>query len=206
MVGRLLAVGASELRRPSRFGRSMVAAIFAGATGMAEWTGSTAGFGDTQPGLDRAKDIIVEFACATQSAALSAANERKQRAAEQVGGVAEAVRAAARSLDRSQIPTAARYFDRAAGQVEDLAQALRERRWGELIGDIEDVARRQPVLFVVGAVAVGFLAGRFLALSPRRQEAAPAPGAAVTAAISSASGNGELDGWAGRGGDPRGMP
>ena len=180
---------------------------------MAEWTGSTAGFGDTQPGLDRAKDIIVEFACATQSAALSAANERKQRAAEQVGGVAEAVRAAARSLERSQIPTAARYVDRAAVQVEDFARALRERRWGELIGDIDYVARRQPVLFVFGAVAVGFLVGRFLAVSTQHGGPAPAANPAVTAAISSASGNGELasgngelGGWTGRGGEPREMP
>jgi hypothetical protein len=173
---------------------------------MAEWTGSTAGFGDTQPGLDHAKDILLEFACATQSAALSAANERKQRAAEQVGGLAEAVRVAARSLDRSQIPTAARYVDRAAAQVEDLAQALRERRWGELIGDIEDVARRQPVLFIAGAMAVGFLVGRFLAVSTRWVEPAPAPNQAVTAAILGASGNSELDGWTGRGEVPRETP
>lgn len=173
---------------------------------MAEWTGSTAGFGDTQPGLDRAKDILVEFACATQSAALSAANERKQRTAEQVGGVAEAVRAAARSLDRSQIPTAARYVDRAAEQVEDLARALRERRWGELVGDIESVARRQPVAFVIGALAVGFLIGRFLAISTQRYEPAPASNPSVTAAISSDGGNGELAGWTGRGPEPRDTP
>lgn len=159
---------------------------------MAEWTDSTQGFGGTQPGLDRAKDIVVEFACATQSAALSAANERKRRFGEQVGGLAEAVRSAARSLDRSQTPTAARYVDRAAEQIEDLGHALRERRWGELVADVELVARRQPGLFVAGAIAVGFLIGRFLAVANRdgnavpMSEGGPAP---VTAAISSASGN-----------------
>ncbi len=173
---------------------------------MAEWTGSTAGLGDTQPGLDRAKDILVEFACATQSAALSAANERKQRAAEQIGGVAEAVRSAARSLDRSQIPTAARYVDRAAEQVEDLARALRERRWGELIGDIEHVARRQPVPFVIGAVAVGFVIGRFLSISMPRYEPAPASSSSAAAAIPSTSGNGEFAGWTDPGADRRELP
>ncbi len=176
---------------------------------MAEWTGSTEGFGNTQPGLDRAKDIVVEFACATQSAALSAANERKERVAQQVGGIAEAVRSAARSLDRSQTPTVARYVDRAAAQVDDLAHALHERRWGELIGDLEMVARRQPALFVTGAVAVGFLIGRFLSLSNRHQngmpmsEGGPAP---VTAAISSASGNDRLHGWGNPGAEPRETP
>ncbi|HEY3911984.1 MAG TPA: hypothetical protein VGM07_19150 [Stellaceae bacterium] len=176
---------------------------------MAEWTDSTQGFGNTQPGLDRAKDIVVEFACATQSAALSAANERKQRVAEQVGGIAEAIRSAARSLDRSQTPTAARYADRAAEQIEDLAHALRERRWGELIGDLEMIARRQPALFVTGAVAVGFLIGRFLSVSNRpadgmpMSEGGPAP---VTAAISSGSGNDRLGGWTDEGTEPRELP
>jgi hypothetical protein len=178
---------------------------------MAEWTGSTGGDGDTQPGFDRAKDILVEFACATQSAALSAVNERKQRAAEQAGGIAEALRSASRSLARSQIPTAARYTDRAADQIEDIARALRERRWGELVEDVEQIARRQPVLFVAGAVATGFLIGRFLSVSAAHGEdrtisdTQPAK-EEVTAAISSASGNEHPAGWAEQGGEPREMP
>jgi hypothetical protein len=176
---------------------------------MAEWTEPTQGFEDGQPGLDRAKDIIVEFACATQSAALAAANERKQRAAEQVGGIAEALRSASRSLARSQIPAAARYTDRAATQIEDVARALRERRWGELIDDIEHVARRQPVLFVAGAVATGFLIGRFLSIATARGDdstmSTPAKDA-VTAAVSSGSGNTRPDGWTNQSAAPRELP
>jgi hypothetical protein len=178
---------------------------------MAEQTDSTAGFGDTQPGLERAKDIVAEFACATQSAVLSLANEQKQRAAQQVGGVAEAVRSAARSLKGSQSPAAARYADQAAERVEELSHSLREHRWGELIGEIEGVARRQPAWFVIGAVAAGFLAGRFLSVSTRddnapRSKGALSPTEAVTAAVSSASGNGRLAGWTDENPEPREMP
>jgi hypothetical protein len=178
---------------------------------MAERTDSTAGFGDAQPGLERAKAIVAEFACATQSAILSLANEQKQRAAQQVGGAAEAVRAAARSLERSQSPTIARYADRAAEQIDELSRSLRARRWGEIIGDVEGVARQRPALFVIAAVAAGFLAGRFLAI-PTHCDKAPLPeGAltpteAVTAAVSSASGNGGLASWTDEGREPREMP
>jgi hypothetical protein len=175
---------------------------------MAERTDSTAGFGDRQPGLERAQAIVGELACATQAAVMSVAEEQKQRAAQQVGGIAEAVRSAARSLDRSQIPTVARYADRTAAQIEDLSRALRERRWGELVGDLEDVARRQPVLFVAVAVAAGFLVGRFLSVPTRWDDARSRRGGlrpteVVTAAVSSASGNGRLSGWAGEGAEPR---
>jgi hypothetical protein len=177
---------------------------------MAEWTDSAQHYEDAQPSLDRAKDIIVEFACATRAAALTAADERKQRAAEQVGGIAEALRSASRSLARSQIPTAARYTDRAAEQIEEVARALRERRWGELVEDVEQVARRQPALFVAGAVAIGFLIGRFLLLSSgdaarAMSETQPA-GDAVTAAISSASGHDQPPGWTEPDAGPREMP
>jgi len=178
---------------------------------MAERTDSTAGFDDTPPGLERARAIVAEFACATKSAVLSLVNGQKQCAAQQVGGAAEAVRAAARSLERSQSPTGARYADRAAEQIEELSRSLRARRWGEIIGEVESVARRQPVLFVIGAVAAGFLAGRFLSI-PTHHDNAPlsegvlTPTEAVTAAVSSASGNGGLAGSADQGPASREVP
>jgi hypothetical protein len=177
---------------------------------MAERNESTADFEDTQPGLERAKAIIGEFACATQSAALSLADEQKRRAAQQVDSVAEAVRSAARSLDRSQSPLAGRFFEQAAVEIEEFSRSLRERRWGELIGDIEEVARRRPTLFVLAAVAAGFLAGRFLSVSTQDDsarrpisEGALPPTEAVTAAVSSASGNGRLSSWRGENPEPR---
>jgi hypothetical protein len=177
---------------------------------MAEWTDSTAGFDDAQPGLERAKAILTEFACAAQSAAVSLANEQKHRAAQQVDRLAHATRSAARSLERSESPAAAHVVDRVGEQIESLSHALRERRWGELIGDLEEVARRRPLLFIAAAIAVGFISGRFLSISgePYRSNLrrASAPRDTVTAAISSASGNGTLTGWTDPGSEPRAAP
>lgn len=168
---------------------------------MAESIGSTNGV-DAQPNIERAKMILTELTSAAQSAAISVVDEQKSRAASQVGGVAAAVRAAARSLERSQSPAAADYVDTAARQIETFADMLRERRWAEIAAELEEMARHRPALFVAGAVAVGFFVGRFLSAAsrgrePSRQNPARATEGTVAAAVSSASGNGngQLASW-----------
>jgi hypothetical protein len=166
---------------------------------MAEPTDPTRGVDHAQPSMERAKMILTELACATQSAALTAVDEQKARAAAQVSGVAAAVRAAAHSLELSQQSAAADCVGSAARQIEALADTIRERRWAELASDLEEVASRQPALFVAGAVALGFLVGRFLSAGSRRSDSssivARATESTVAAAVSSASGNGELAHW-----------
>jgi hypothetical protein len=166
---------------------------------MAGRTDSTTGAADSRPGRQRAKAILAELADAAASAAWSAVDQHKEHHAQQVGAVAEAARAAARSLERSQIPMAARYADRAADQIDEFSRSLRASSWVDLLGDVEDIARRRPALFAAGAVAAGFLAGRFLSVAAppekaRRETAmgTPAPDDAVAAAASNGAGTGTL--------------
>jgi hypothetical protein len=56
----------------------------------------------------------------------------------------------------------AQYIDDAAGQVEKFSQYLRDKNINDMFGDVKMMARRQPELFVAGALAAGFLLGRFL--------------------------------------------
>lgn len=181
---------------------------------MAEWTDPNTSIGGAGRSLERAKTILSELGDATRSAAQSLADEQKARAAAKAGGFAEALRSAARSLDRSQNSTVARYADQAADRAGDFARTLRERRWGEIIADTDRFARAQPALFILGAIAVGFIAGRFLSLPANGAvEARPRWGAAgsrgnaaaVTAAISSGEGQGTAGSTGGGsiGGEPR---
>ena len=177
---------------------------------MAERTDSTAGDGDPAPGVERAKAILAELAEAACSAALSAVTQQKQRGARQVGGIAEAVRAAARSLDRSDSPLAAGYAEQAADRIEEFSRSLGEYSWQDIVGEVETVARRRPALFVAAAVAAGFLTGRLLSLpAPRtrtqraRHNGMLRPEDAVAAAVSSAAGNGAATGWIGDNAKPR---
>jgi hypothetical protein len=168
---------------------------------MAERTDSTIGAGDSRPSRQRAKAILAELADAAMSAALSGVSQHKERHAQQAGALAEAARAAARSLERSQSPMASGYAHRTADQIDQFSRSLREYSWVDLLGDVEAIARRHPGLFVVGAVAAGFIAGRFLSVPPPAEKArgaaavgAPRPDEAIAAAVSSAAGNSGLAG------------
>jgi ElaB/YqjD/DUF883 family membrane-anchored ribosome-binding protein len=146
--------------------------------------------------------VIGEFVDAARSAAESLLNEQKREIADRVSGVAEALRSAVDPLQRSQNRVVARHVERAAGQVEGVSHTLRDRRWSELVADTEEFARRQPTWFVLGAVATGFLLGRFFWASagsePEPQHVDRASGGSesrvVTAAVASASGIGESAG------------
>jgi ElaB/YqjD/DUF883 family membrane-anchored ribosome-binding protein len=111
---------------------------------------------------EREASVFAEFVDAAQSAAESMLEEQRQQVAEKVSGIAEALRNAAKSLDQSQNRALAGYVDQAADQVASIYRTVRERHWSEIVADTEDFARRQPTLFVLGAVATGFLVGRFL--------------------------------------------
>lgn len=97
---------------------------------------------------------------AARHRASSFAEEQKQAGADQAKGLAEATHRAADQL-RDVSPQIAHYVHEAASSIEGMARALRERSPGELIGQAEDLARRQPVAFFGAAVLAGFALARF---------------------------------------------
>jgi hypothetical protein len=113
--------------------------------------------------------------------ATSQITTQKERAAGGLGSVAQALRQTGQELRGQEQDTIGRYADTVAQQVERFAGYLRERDAAELVDDAEDLARRQPGLFLGGAVALGFLGTRFLMSSGRRTQRrqralAPVPG------------------------------
>jgi ElaB/YqjD/DUF883 family membrane-anchored ribosome-binding protein len=162
--------------------------------------GGAAGHHDTaQIGGARAGSVVTEFLDAARSAAESLLEEQKRQVADRVSGVGEALRSAIGPLDRSQSAIVARVVEQAADRVENFSRTLRNRHWNELVADTENYARRQPTLFVLGAIATGFLLGRLLwsTTGPEQQGADATRGGettrAVTAAVSSGSDAGAGD-------------
>jgi hypothetical protein len=159
--------------------------------------GGAAGRHGTPPAsADRAGNVVVEFLDAARSTAESLLEEQKRQVAERVSGLGEALRNAVGPLDRSKNAIIARIVGQAADRVESFARTVRDRRWNDLVADTEDFARRQPALFVFGAVATGFVVGRFLWIVTDRQlgeREVPRRDTtrAVTAAVSSGSGAGD---------------
>ena len=125
-------------------------------------TGSTTG--QLRPeAVGAVEDIKAEGAGVAEAArtqVLGFAEEQKQRGAEQAEGVARTVHDAAGQLQEKS-PEIARYVQEAASAVDGLARNLRDSSPGQLMGQMEDLARRQPVAFFGAAVLAGFALARF---------------------------------------------
>jgi hypothetical protein len=103
--------------------------------------------------------------------ARSAIDERKEGLAQDVGDFAHALRASASDLQVHRKAYVAHYVEQAASSVEQIADTLHRQDLTGLMRRTEDFARRQPGLFVGGAVAAGFALARFLKSSAERRTA-----------------------------------
>ena len=106
--------------------------------------------------------------------AYSAADKQKDAAAQQVGSWAQALRTASEDLRNQGQDIVAGYIGQAADGLERASGTVRERDVDDLIGTVEDFARRQPVAFLGGAVAAGFGLARFMRSSAERRRSAAA--------------------------------
>jgi hypothetical protein len=148
---------------------------------------STAGTSQTTPGtVDQAQDKIGEVAGQAQAAAGEMADQAKQQATSQLEAqkgravdslvsVAHALRQTSQHLHEQQQDPVGGYVEQAAERVERVTNYLRTRDVPQLVAETQDFARRQPGLFVAGAVALGFLGARFLISSGHRAAAQRPP-------------------------------
>lgn len=98
-------------------------------------------------------------------------DQRSTNAGEQVHSTANDVRSVAEELRRQGKETPARLAEQVADRVDSLGSYLRNADGERMIGDVEHYARKQPWAVAAGAVALGFVASRFLkASSGRRYE------------------------------------
>jgi len=112
------------------------------------------------------KEIGSEMASAVRDSATTLFEEQRNRAADEIAALGEALRRSAESFEGGG--TVARYAGDAARQIGDFATTLRGRSWNDMVGDVEDFARRWPMAFMAAAVGIGFAAGRFLMASGGR--------------------------------------
>jgi hypothetical protein len=88
--------------------------------------------------------------------------ERKRATADEIGAVAEVLRAGIREMHhQEQPPLIVSYAEQAASRLDQYSRTLRERNVNTLVRQAEDFAHRQPGVFVGGAVVAGFLLARF---------------------------------------------
>jgi hypothetical protein len=138
--------------------------------------------GPDQSTKDQAKEKVQETAQQVQQKAgevkeqargrlTSELDNRSTQAGEQVQSVAGSVRRTSENLRIEGQEGPAKIMDAVAERAERFGGYLKQSDADRMLRDVEDFARRQPWLFAVGGLALGFVASRFLkASSGRRYE------------------------------------
>ena len=120
---------------------------------------------------DQAKQTVAQATDQAREQVTSRLDDQINRAAEGLGGVAQALRQASQQVQEQNQGAFRQYIDTAADQVERLSGYLRSNDLGQIVGQVEDFARRQPALFLGGAFVLGLFGARFLkSSSPRSSD------------------------------------
>jgi len=94
------------------------------------------------------------------------AGSQMSRAGDVLQSVAQAIRSTG-DQPRQEQPQVAGFADTAASQVDRFAGRIRTSSPGDMIAEAEQFARRQPAVFLGGALLLGAIAARFLKASPQ---------------------------------------
>jgi hypothetical protein len=123
-------------------------------------TGST-GSDIREKVLDKASTL----ASGAKDGARAQYDQKKDTALNELENLASALRSVGEQSGGSMVSTAA---SAAASRIESFSRSLEGKQLDDIVGDVERFARRNPAAFVGTAVAIGFLASRFLKSSSSR--------------------------------------
>jgi len=133
-------------------------------------TGTTA---DKPSRTDEAKEKAQQAASTAQQKigeqVKTSIDSGKDRAAEALGGFAQALTSSSQELRDRNMTVPGQYVEQAGEQLRRASDYLRDTNVDQLARSAEDFARRQPAVFLGGIFAVGFLAARLLKASQNRQ-------------------------------------
>lgn len=136
----------------------------------------------------QAKQYAGDMTIRAKDKSRSMFEQQKEAAVGQLDTVAQALHRTAEELQQSANPQVAQYIDMAATKIESLGGRLREKDLDTLLNDTQNLARRNPGIFLAGTVAAGFLIARFLKSSSERHLSLPAPDRSATVGTMPGSG------------------
>jgi hypothetical protein len=120
--------------------------------------------------MDQAREQTGQAMDEVRGNAFQMMDQQKHRAADGLGSVASALRQTGDNLQNGDQGAIGQYANRAADTVDQLAQQIRDKSVDQLFSEAEQFARREPEIFLGGAVLLGLLASRFLKASARRSQ------------------------------------
>ncbi len=142
--------------------------------------GSTAATGSDGGTTDQVKEQVREKAQVAQDRARGAmgqargriseqVDQRSTQAGERIAGTASDVRSIAEDLRNQGKDAPATLAEQVASQADRVGDYLKGASGDRILRDVEDFARRQPMLVTAAGLALGFAASRFLKASSSRR-------------------------------------
>ena len=118
--------------------------------------------GSAKKMVAKAKEASSKLATEAVSAARNAANEGKDRASEALTSVSKAVEGAATLIEEKVGPAYGGYAHKAADQVSGFAKTLQSKDIDDIISDTREFVRKQPMIAIGAAAAIGFVLTRLV--------------------------------------------
>jgi hypothetical protein len=144
-------------------------------TNTTDFTSQSSGSGDTmteqvkqqtQQTAQQVQQTASQAVDTAKQQATSVAAGRKDQTAQSLSTMAQTLRESGQQLQDQGEGAAGQVITRAADGVERFSGYLQSRTINDIVAEVENIARRQPVAFVGGAIALGFALSRFLKSSP----------------------------------------
>lgn len=133
------------------------------ATGKAKETGAEV--------ADTLRSSVHDAAGKVSSEVSGAADKARSGAAQEVKQIADALHTAAGELHEGS--SQRRMFDKLAENVDHMSRAMNDKNLGDMMSDLNDLARRNPMLFLSGAALAGFAATRLATASSPDKRSTP---------------------------------
>ena len=111
-----------------------------------------------QAAADTIKSRAAETSTRVKDTATEMVHEHREQAADRIGSMGSALDESARSVEQED-PNIAWLTRQASSRLQDAAEYVRTCSWQRLRDDSADFARRHPVAFFGGMLALGALAG-----------------------------------------------
>lgn len=121
------------------------------------------------PDSEKVKTDAAEVVKKAQSAGKQKLETGKTTAAEGADKIAGVIEQASEQLKENDLGTLAHYANQIGSSIKSFSDQLRNRNVDDLLRDAQKIARRNPTVFFLGSIAVGFAVSRFLKASADRE-------------------------------------
>lgn len=128
---------------------------------------TTTGAGTRDELKGRARDSAADVKGAAAKRAESLFDNQKNAAAEQTHKLSQVLHKMGDEFDQQQQTTFSRWANQLADQTDRMSDQLRHQDLQRLLHNAGAYSRREPMLFMGGAIAAGFVVSRFLRSSRR---------------------------------------